>query len=429
VVAVFAFTLACGGGGGGGGQPSSAAQMPALSKHVDVTFWHALSANLEKALTSMTDQFNSSQSLVTVKLVNKGAYNELRKALLTSLAAGSPPDMAQCIENHGAEYVKSNALADLAPYLDAKDGLSKEDKNDIYPIMLKSGQINGKQYMMPFNKSTVVLYYNKDMLAAKGITKAPDTWDDYFTAAQAVTDPAAGRWGSGPPPLDMWISGLYEYGGQLYDSTNAKDVKKGTFNSAAAQGWTQKWVDAIGKGYVKPVSGPNFPDQTDFTNGKTAFYMASQVSYQFITGPIGTKFKFGEAPIPSGSSGRKDILYGANGCVFSKSSQDVQHGAMLYMKYFTNTENTATWAQKSSYMPVRQSATKSLQGTFYTQNPDQGVGIGMVGNLFLVPFIPTYEDQRTKITTELDNIWAKRKDVKKGLDDAVSAVNDTLATA
>jgi multiple sugar transport system substrate-binding protein len=429
VVAVFAFTLACGGGGGGGGQPSSAAQMPALSKHVDVTFWHALSANLEKALTSMTDQFNSSQSLVTVKLVNKGAYNELRKALLTSLAAGSPPDMAQCIENHGAEYVKSNAVADLAPYLDAKDGLSKEDKNDIYPIMLKSGQINGKQYMMPFNKSTVVLYYNKDMLAAKGITKAPDTWDDYFTAAQAVTDPAAGRWGSGPPPLDMWISGLYEYGGQLYDSTNAKDVKKGTFNSAAAQGWTQKWVDAIGKGYVKPVSGPNFPDQTDFTNGKTAFYMASQVSYQFITGPIGTKFKFGEAPIPSGSSGRKDILYGANGCVFSKSSQDVQHGAMLYMKYFTNTENTATWAQKSSYMPVRQSATKSLQGTFYTQNPDQGVGIGMVGNLFLVPFIPTYEDQRTKITTELDNIWAKRKDVKKGLDDAVSAVNDTLATA
>jgi ABC-type glycerol-3-phosphate transport system substrate-binding protein len=80
-------------------------------------------------------------------------------------------------------------------------------------------------------------------------------------------------------------------------------------------------------------------------------------------------------------------------------------------------------------MPVRQSATKSLQGTFYTQNPDQGVGIGMVSNLFLVPFIPTYEDQRTKITTELDNIWAKRKDVKKGLDDAVSAVNDTLATA
>jgi multiple sugar transport system substrate-binding protein len=378
---------------------------------------------------SMTDQFNASQSLVTVKLVNKGSYTDLRKALLTSLAAGSPPDMAQCIENHGAEYVKSNALADLGPYIDAKDGLTKDDKNDIYPIMLKSGQINGKQYMMPFNKSTEVLYYNKDMLAAKGINKAPDTWDEFFTDVQAVTDTAGGKWGSATPPLDMWVSGLYEYGGQMYDSANAKDVKKGTFNSAAGQGWTQKWVDAIAKGHVKPVSGPGFPDQTDFQNGKTAFYMASQVSYQFIVGPIGTKFKFAEAPIPTGPSGRKDILFGANGCVFAKSPQDVQHGAMIFMKSFTSTENTATWAQKSSYMPVRQSATKSLQGSFYTQNPDQAVGIGMVNNLFLVPFLPTYEDQRTKITTELDNIWSKRKDVKKGLDDAVSTVNDTLATS
>jgi multiple sugar transport system substrate-binding protein len=429
VAALFAFTLACGSGGGGNSQPSSANQLPALSKHVDVVFWHALSQNLEKALTSMTDQFNSSQSLVTVKLVNKGSYTDLRKALLVSLAAGSPPDMAQCIENHGAEYVKSNALADLGPYVDAKDGLTKDDKNDIYPIMLKSGQINGKQYMMPFNKSTSVVYYNKDMLSAKGINKAPDTWDEFFTDVQAVTDPAAGKWGAATPELDMWISGLYEYGGQMYDSTNAKDVKKGTFNSAAGQGWTQKWVDAIGKGYVKPVGNVGFPAQTDFQNGKTAFYMASQVSYQFIVGPIGTKFKFAEAPIPAGPSGRKDILFGANGCVFAKSPQDVQHGAMIFMKSFTSTENTATWAQKSSYMPVRQSATKSLQGSFYTQNPDQAVGIGMVNNLFLVPFLPTYEDQRTKITTELDNIWSKRKDVKKGLDDAVSAVNDTLATS
>jgi multiple sugar transport system substrate-binding protein len=429
VGALVAFSLACGSGGGTSATPASANQLAALGKHVDVTFWHALPGALEKALMSMTDQFNASQSLVTVKLVNKGSYTDLRKALLTSLAAGSPPDMAQCIENHGAEYVKSNALADLGSYIDAKDGLTKDDKNDIYPIMLKSGQINGKQYMMPFNKSTEVLYYNKDMLAAKGINKAPDTWDEFFTDVQAVTDTAGGKWGSATPPLDMWVSGLYEYGGQMYDSANAKDVKKGTFNSAAGQGWTQKWVDAIAKGHVKPVSGPGFPDQTDFQNGKTAFYMASQVSYQFIVGPIGTKFKFAEAPIPTGPSGRKDILFGANGCVFAKSPQDVQHGAMIFMKSFTSTENTATWAQKSSYMPVRQSATKSLQGSFYTQNPDQAVGIGMVNNLFLVPFLPTYEDQRTKITTELDNIWSKRKDVKKGLDDAVSTVNDTLATS
>jgi multiple sugar transport system substrate-binding protein len=423
----LALLLAVACGGGTAAQPSPVAQLPALSKQVNVSFWHALPKNLETALTDMTNSFNSSQSNVKVTLVNKGNYGQLRTSLLTALAAGQPPDMAQCIENHGAEYLKSNAIVDLGPFLDAKDGLSADDKKDIYPIMLQSGQINGKQYMMPINKSTVVLYYNKDMLAAKGITSPPSTWDEYFTDVKAVTDPAAGRWGSATPPIDMWISMLYEYGGQMYNSTSAKDANKSRFNGSEGQTITQKWVDAINAGYVKDVSGPNFPDQTDFQNGKTAFYMASQVSYQFIVGNIGTKFKFGETPIPTGPKGRKDILYGANGCVFNKSTQDVQHGAFLFMKYFTSTENTAAWAQKSSYMPVRKSAYNNLKSDFYTKNPDQAVGISMVDNLFAVPFLPTYEEQRTAIGNEMGNIWNKRKSVKLGLDDAAKACDDIMA--
>jgi ABC-type glycerol-3-phosphate transport system substrate-binding protein len=98
------------------------------------------------------------------------------------------------------------------------------------------------------------------------------------------------------------------------------------------------------------------------------------------------------------------------------------------MKYFTNTENATTWAQKSSYMPVRKSAYNNLKSDFYVKNPDQQVGISMVDNLFALPFLSTYEDQRTALGNELGNIWNKRKSVKQGLDDAANKCNDIMAT-
>ena len=418
--------IACGGGTSTSNAP---AQIGALKNKVEVTFWHALSGNLEKGLTQLTDQFNASQDKVHVTLVAKGAYADLRKSLLTALAAGSPPDLAQCLENHAAKYNESKALADLTSYINAADGLSKDDLKDIFPVMLNSARLNGTYYMFPLNKSTSVLYYNQDMFAAKGISGPPATWDEFFKDIHSLADPAAGVVGAESPTVDAWISMLYEYGGQLYDS--ATSPKKASFNGDQGVKITKMWQDAIKAGDSRPVSSaPGFPDQVDFQNQKSAIYMSTQVSYQFIKGPIGSKFKFAEAPFPAGTNGTKDELFGANACIFSKSSPDVQHGAFLYLKYFTNAQNTATWAKTTSYMPVRQSAFKQLQSDYYPQNPGQDVGVTMLskGQAFVVPFTSTFDDQRDAMTNELNNVWQLRKDPKSALDTAAAKVTDLLTS-
>jgi ABC-type glycerol-3-phosphate transport system substrate-binding protein len=100
------------------------------------------------------------------------------------------------------------------------------------------------------------------------------------------------------------------------------------------------------------------------------------------------------------------------------------------MKYLTSAENTATWAEKTSYMPVRESAYKTLQSGFYSQNPSQAVGAGMLskGELIVLPSVPTSNEQRDALTTEINNIAALRKDPKTGLNDAASKMNDILTT-
>jgi multiple sugar transport system substrate-binding protein len=426
-LAGLALVSACGSGSGGGGT-SGGPQLEALNKKVDVTFWDGISGAPLTALKASADQFNSSQANVTVHIVDKGDYTALRQATLTSLAAGTPPDMAQCYENWAAKYIQSGALADLQPFMDAKDGLSAADRKDIFPILLQDGQLGGKQYMFPFNKSTTVVYYNADLLKAKGINSPPATWDELFTDAKAVADKNAGIFGVAAPAFDTWASMLYEYGGTLYD--NDKGPKKAAFNSSVGQQITQKFRDGVADGSVKVVSGPGFPDQVQFQNGKSAFYIASIASYTFIKGPIGTKFKYAEAPFPGGPKGTKDALFGTNVCVFSKASQDVQHGALLFLKWFTGKDQQVTWSKSSGYMPDRQSAYDQLKTDVYASDPNLGVGVGMMakGQLFEEPPTTSSDDQRAAISTELGNAFAGTKPVAQALNDAASKVNDLLTT-
>ncbi len=424
LLAAALVAVACGGGGGNSVTPTT--QLEALKSKVTVNFWEGISGTPEKLLQASVDSFNSSQSQVTVNMVHKGDYSALRTSVLASLANGQPPDMAQCYENHASKYVQSDALADLAPFINAKDGVATADQKDIFQNLLDDGKLNGKQYMYPVNKSTTVLYYNPDMLKAKGINNPPATLDELFTDIHAVTDKAAGVFGVAAPAYDTWVGMLYENGGTLYD--NDKKPAKAAFNGAKGLALTQKWRDAVAAGDARVVSGPNFPDQTLFQNQKSAFYIASIASYTFLKAGIAGKFTFHEAPFPSGPKGTIDPLFGTNACIFKKSAQDIQHGAFLFLKYFNSKEQQVAWSKGSGYMPNSQAAYKQLQSDVYSGNPDLAVGVGMLakGQLFEEAPTPSSDDQRTAITTELGNAYSGNKSVKQSLDDAAGKVNDLL---
>ncbi|HEX9562287.1 MAG TPA: extracellular solute-binding protein, partial [Candidatus Dormibacteraeota bacterium] len=217
VVSLLAAALVIACGGGTANPPS---QLGALNASVQVGFWHALSGTLQTELQALTEQFNSSQSTVHVTLTAKGAYTDLNKAVLTGIAANQAPDVAQCIETDAAKYNSSKALADLTPYINATDGLGSADLKDIFPVMLGAARIKGTYFQFPFNKSTTVVYYNQDMFAAKGISAPPATWDEFFSDAAKLADPSKGVTGIEGPSLDTFLSMLYEYGGQFYDSSS-----------------------------------------------------------------------------------------------------------------------------------------------------------------------------------------------------------------
>jgi sn-glycerol 3-phosphate transport system substrate-binding protein len=56
----------------------------------------------------------------------------------------------------------------------------------------------GEMLSFPFNSSTTVFYFNKDALAAAGVSKAPETWPEVAAAAAKVKASGATKCGYTP---------------------------------------------------------------------------------------------------------------------------------------------------------------------------------------------------------------------------------------
>ena len=84
----------------------------------------------------------------------------------TSAAVGAGPDMMTYHLSRLPLGVTTGALSEITTEDLASVGLKASDYGD---ANFKAGQVDGKQYAVPFDIHSIVLYYNKDMLKAAGL--------------------------------------------------------------------------------------------------------------------------------------------------------------------------------------------------------------------------------------------------------------------
>ncbi len=189
LAAVASLALAACSGGTGGG--TAASQPPAASAGattaadslcgtgnvtLTVSGW-SLSTTPE--FKKLADAFHAKCSNVTVQVKEYDASNY--STLITAdLAANAGPDIITQKEvKYVTTFVSGNQL------LDVSDLTSQLD-----PQLsgLKSYQVDGKQYAIPYRQDSWVLFYNKDLFD-KAKVAYPDgtwTWDDYVKAAKSL---------------------------------------------------------------------------------------------------------------------------------------------------------------------------------------------------------------------------------------------------
>jgi ABC-type glycerol-3-phosphate transport system substrate-binding protein len=182
----------------------SVIQQPgALAAFTSTVNWKAAAG--QKIFVAMTDQTDTdvlAQQLqqftdLTGIQVDYQKYEDVSQKELVDLQAGTGSiDVMQLDSQVIPEFVKDGYLADLGQFMGDPTAYDAAwyKPDDLVGSFVELGKQDGKQYAIPAYLETTLLYYRKDLFAAKGLTP-PDTIDQVAADAAALNDPAHNVYG------------------------------------------------------------------------------------------------------------------------------------------------------------------------------------------------------------------------------------------
>jgi len=418
-----------------------------------IVFWHSMAGNLGKVLNTMVDEFNkNNKDNIFVKTEFIGEYAMLNQKIAAAVFAEIPPHISQVYETWTLQLKNENAVAELDRFIDSKEvGI---DRNDIVPALLKNVTIDGKIYSMPFNKSIPVLYYNKRLFKMAGLDpeKPPVTWDQYIEYGKKLTmiekkgyffsdytnmadyEKMNGA-GSFPPNgsqnkviwgnafiSDPWSfeNCIYQNGGKILSD----DGKTALINSPEAIEAANYVVDKMKKHrFAMRTSGREH--QNEFIAQRAAMFEGTIVSKLFIQGYL--EFPLGVATLPYKKI-NTSVLSGTNAAIFSCFSEAEILASWKFIKWFTDTEQTARWAVETTYMPVRKSAyqTETVKNTL-KKDPNMKPALTMLESIDFEPQVASWFECRSILSKATEALTLSDKSPKEILDAAAAEMNEVLA--
>lgn len=160
----------------------------AATAQTEIQFWHALGGALGEKVGEIAKDFNAAQDTYTVVPTYKGTYTENMTAAIAAFRAGEQPHIVQVFEVGTATMMAAEGA--IKPVQGIMEQADIDWNNDAYLPAVKSyySTTDGDLLSLPFNSSTPVMWYNRDLLDEAGVEDVPQTWDEMFAAADKLQE-------------------------------------------------------------------------------------------------------------------------------------------------------------------------------------------------------------------------------------------------
>lgn len=316
-----------------------------ITEPVEISFWHAMSGDLEKTLENLTNKFMEANPNIKVNLQNQSTYNDLQQKMTATLASPKDlPTLTQAYPHWMINAMQDELLVDLKPYIE-NETIGSENYNDILEGFRTSSEIDGKIYGMPFNKSTEVIWYNKTLFDELGL-EVPKTFEEFAQVAKTITE-KKGIVGAGFDSLNNFYTTYLKNKGVDFNSetdvTSAESVEAANY-----------YLDGIKEGYFR-IAGTDMYLSGPFANETLGMYVGSNAGESFVKQGVDGKFEVGVAPYPAESV----MQQGTDLYMFSNATAEQRTAAFEFLKFLTSTENQITWGVETGYIPATHAAISS----------------------------------------------------------------------
>jgi len=321
----------------------------APGQKVVLTFWNGFTGGDRPAYESLVKEFNATHPDIEVQM-DIQPWDTLAQKLPAALATGQGPDLSTPDYNVGTiwQYVSSGFIAPLDDLYGS--GANQIDRKAMAPKVLEGFSRGGHIYAAPANLATLLLYYNKDILAEAGIASPPTTMVEFRKDALRLTkkDPSgnAAQYGvalADHQTISMWPILIWADGGDLIDAKGASML--GDAKTVAA---VKAWADLIVKNGISPIGQTGQGADNLFAAKKAAFEMNGPwAAGQYKAAGI----NFDVVPIPTGSAGPV-TLASTVPIVLSQSSQH-KDAAYVFLAWWNSKASQAKLALGSGFPPTR----------------------------------------------------------------------------
>ena len=312
---------------------------------------------------------------IEVKPVYAGNYSETLTKAQTAIRAGQGPSLAVLL----AAEMHSLQDADVLASLDQLGPVDRGWIEGFYPAFLANSGAAGKLWSVPFQRSTAVMYYNKQAFAEAGLDpdRFPRTWAALAEAAAALTKrDGAGRvtrWGvklASDVGNAQWTFGALanQAGHRLMNEAGTETY----FRDPKAVEAMEFWHGLAARHGATPAGSTAWSTLSpDFLEGNAAIV-------QHTTGNLSnvrTKaaFPFGVAGLP-GKTEPRTVVGGGNLYFFKHASAAEREASLRFARFLTEPARAADWSIRTGYIATRPEAydTPALRD-YVAQVPAAGV--------------------------------------------------------
>ncbi|MFP4643981.1 MAG: ABC transporter substrate-binding protein [Spirochaetales bacterium] len=408
-----------------GEQEQDAEDGPVEVDDVEIDVWHSLSeAAGAEDFERYVEEFNESQDDITVNVSYQGGYTDTLRAAESAVADDNPPNVSMFEQTRGAGFVDAEALVPIGPLVDADPEL---DLDDFFERLLGTVTIDDEVWGIPYNTSTPIIYYNRDMFREAGLDPdedVPETWDELLEIgpefAEYNDDDELEQWAFGLRTNPGWMfdAWLGQAGGQFLSD----DGEEWVFNNDAGVEMAEYWLTLVEEDVAVPMDTGTTYDEFFAGNQAMVFQSTATLESYFDQ----ADFDIGAAPLWSGEEEYAPIG-GANFYIFDVDDPELHQASYEFLKWIVRERGYDFAAATGYHAPLRETVESDRMQERFEERPEAEITYDQLESYAsprtLVPFWGEVHNLQTLVSEE---ILLDGTDPQESLDDAVEEANRLL---
>jgi len=349
------------------------------------------------------DTFNKSQDKIVVQIVYvpTTAGTQMSEKLLTSIAAGTPPNTSEFDRFVVSSWAAQGALTDLTDRAKTASILAEQ----FYPFAWEEASYKGKLYAMPQDTDTRGIYYNMALLDKAGV-KPPTNIAELDAAAEKLSIKSGRQftqWGYSPfYNQSFHYAVCLEFAGANYDKMYDKATNKCTANAAVnveAFTWIKSYADKYNIQDLEAF-------QSAFGTNTNDPFLTNQIS-MYAQGDWGlaniAKFKpdmkFDVVPMP-GKSGAAPCMAGGWSEVVPKGAKNLDE-AWAWVSWYGGPDGQLIYNKGTMHIPTN---IKASQDPAFTADPKHAKFMEFLKTALNRPAIPAGQVLWNELGTAQSNV-------------------------